>query len=126
MRYELKIPCKNCPFRTDATAIRFTCRDRAEQIEENTYRNGFPCHLTAHDTSDEDEENGGYEATENSQHCVGYLIMAMKDGYDSTPGTNNSTSLFDRLRNRVNFDAPVFDSIEDFLAANESEKDKAV
>lgn len=34
MRFDLKTPCKNCPFRTDDTAIRFSCRERAEEIEE--------------------------------------------------------------------------------------------
>ena len=27
MRFDLRAPCKNCPFRTDATAIRFTGRE---------------------------------------------------------------------------------------------------
>lgn len=81
MRFDLKTPCKNCPFRSDATAIRFACRERAQEIEESAYRNGFPCHLSAVDTSDEDEENGGYTFGENTQHCAGYIIMQLKSRF---------------------------------------------
>lgn len=86
MKYDLKTPCKNCPFRNDKTRITFSCKERAEEIEEQAYRNGFPCHLSAHDTSDEDEEYGGYVATEESQHCIGYIIMQLKEGWGEWPG----------------------------------------
>lgn len=122
VKFDLKTPCKNCPFRTDKTGIRFACRERAEEIEESAYRNGFPCHLSAHDNSDEDDENGGYVATENSQHCVGYIIMQIKEGYDSAwPGINNDYDLLDKLTGQVNLDAPVFENSDDFFKANSKE-----
>lgn len=120
MRFDLKTPCKNCPFRTDKTGIRFACRERAEEIEESAYRNGFPCHLSVHDTSNDDEENGGYEATENSQHCIGYIIMQINEGYDTPwPGIMNDHDLLDKLACKVDLKAPVFESSEDFFNANE-------
>lgn len=122
MKYDLKSPCKNCPFRTDKTAIRFACRERAEEIEESAYRRGFPCHLSAHNTSDEDEENGGYEAVETSQHCVGYIIMMFKEGNTEWPGIDNDEELSNRLQDRVNMKAPVFESSDDFFKANEAKK----
>jgi hypothetical protein len=120
MRFDLKTPCKNCPFRTDETAIRFSCRERAEEIEESAYRRGFPCHLSANDTSDDDED-GGFEFSSNgnTQHCVGALIMYLKEGELSTPGTGNDEDLFEFLAERVDLNAPVFESIEDFLEASD-------
>lgn len=126
MRYDLKTPCKNCPFRSDGTAIRFSCRDRAAEIEESAYRNGFPCHLSAELIEDDktwDGESGGYVAGENTQHCVGYIILQLKDsgGGSPWPGIDNDDSLLERLEGAVNLDAPVFDSVDDYLAANSSD-----
>lgn len=118
MKFDLKTPCKNCPFRTDKTGIRFSCLERAEEIEESAYRNGFPCHLSAHDTSDEDEENGGYEATEDSQHCIGFIIMKIKEGEVCWPGVGNDEELVRRLEDRVNMKAPVFEDTDAFFDAN--------
>lgn len=121
MRFDLKTPCKNCPFRTDETAIRFACRERAEEIEESAYRNGFPCHLSAN--VDDDDEDGGYEFKRdgNTQHCVGALIMYLNEGEASTPGTGNDENLFERLSERLDWEAPVFESIEDFLSASDTD-----
>jgi hypothetical protein len=123
MRFDLKTPCKNCPFRSDETAIRFACRERAEEIEESAYRNGFPCHLSADSIEDEDTrdgESGGFVPGENTQHCVGYIILQIKAscGGSSWPGIDNDEALLDRLEAQVDLDAPVFDSVEDYLAAN--------
>lgn len=41
---KLKKPCLHCPFSKHPERIRFTCRERAEEIEEIAYRQGFPCH----------------------------------------------------------------------------------
>lgn len=124
MRFDLKTPCKNCPFRTDETAIRFSCRERAEEIEESAYRNGFPCHLSATDTSDEDEESGGFvfDPSGKTQHCIGAIMMHMADGYSSTPGTGNDEDLFDRISSRMDTRAPVFDSVTAFLDASTKPK----
>jgi hypothetical protein len=120
LRFDLKEPCENCPFRTDGTAIRFTCRGRAEEIKESAYRHGFPCHKTAVDTSDEDEDSGGFVFRQNgkTQHCVGSLMMHIKEGYDSTPGTGNDAELFERVAAKVDWKSPHFESVEAFLDAN--------
>ena len=118
MRFDLKKPCKNCPFRTDKTAIRFSGRERAEEIEESAYRNGFPCHLSAIDTSEEDEERGGYTFGEDTQHCAGYIIMRLNEGDTEWPGIDNDEELGERLAMQMNFKSPVFQSTEDFLDEN--------
>ena len=46
--YDLKRPCLHCPFRTDATAIRFASEDRALGIWASGYFNGLPCHQDAY------------------------------------------------------------------------------
>lgn len=120
MLFDLKTPCKNCPFRSDDTAIRFASRDRAEEIEESAYRNGFPCHLSA-DVFEDEEEGDGYVFGENTQHCVGYIILQINDsgGGSPWPGIDNDDELLEKLEMQVNFDAPVFVSVSDFLDAND-------
>ena len=118
MRFDLKTPCKNCPFRTDKTAIRFSGRERAEEIEEQAYRHGFPCHLSAVDTSEDDEENGGYVFGENTQHCAGATIMYLKEGNDCRPGIDNDEELGGKLSEQMDFEAPVYESAQEFIEAN--------
>lgn len=117
MRYDLKTPCKHCPFRTDETAIRFACRQRAEEIEEHAYRNGFVCHESGVDC--EDADGFGYiDEGPNSQHCVGFIIMQIHMGDLCWPGIDNDEDLGERLAQQVNMDAPVFQSHDDFFDAN--------
>ena len=124
MRYDLKTPCKNCPFRSDDTGIRFRCRSRAEEIEELAYREGFPCHLSAEFVDDDetpDGESGGYYPGENTQHCIGYIIMQLAEAMGAWPGIDNDEDLYEKLAEQVDYSAPVFGSTEDFLAANEGD-----
>jgi hypothetical protein len=87
LRLQLGKPCKNCPFSIAETRIRFSCRERAEEIEEQAYRQGFPCHLSA--TLDEDDEDAGFEFGPNTQHCAGAALMFLNEGYDTWPGIDN-------------------------------------
>lgn len=117
MKWDLKTPCKNCPFANTKDGIKFQSRQRAADIEESAYRNGFPCHLSA--DYDEDEDDGGFVFGDNTQHCAGALIMFFKDGYDgNVPFEQLSDKEQDRIRARLNMDAPVYDSVEDFLNAS--------
>ena len=118
-RFDMKRPCVNCPFRTDGKAIRFAGRERAEEIEESAYRHGFPCHTTAEYVEHGDSgEHDGFEFGDGSQHCIGYIIMCFKHGYDTWPGIGNDEELADRLQGQVDWQAPVFDSTEEFFEAN--------
>lgn len=116
MRFDLKTPCKHCPFRTDATAIRFSCRERAEEIEESAYRNGFPCHESAQYVEDDERGEDGYTFGENTQHCVGAMLLYLRDG-----GSGNvvferlDDAAQDRLWDRLDFDAPVYANEDAFL-----------
>ena len=99
-RYNLKRPCKNCPFRSDDTRIRFSCRERAEEIENSAYRNGFPCHLSA-----DLQEDDRYGEPEGS--------------WTPWPGIDNDEDLLTRLAGQIDLNAPVFDDVDAFLKANE-------
>ena len=125
MRFDLRTPCKNCPFRTDETAIRFACRERAEEIEESAYRNGFPCHLSAEYTGDDDED-GGYEFGENTQHCAGAMIMYLLDGSDGNiPMERLSDRQRDRIQGRLDLDAPVYEGPDAFLDSYPEDEEQA-
>ena len=45
MKFDLKKSCLNCPFADTPDRITFACRERAEEIEDMAYRQGFVCHL---------------------------------------------------------------------------------
>jgi hypothetical protein len=115
--YLLKRPCKNCPFTPTETRIRFACKVRAEEIAESAYRNGFPCHLSAVDTSDDDEERGGYVFGEKTQHCAGAIMMFLRDqSGDPWPGIGNDEELAELLERYMDWKAPHYESEEDFIA----------
>jgi hypothetical protein len=120
MRLQLRKPCKNCPFGVAETRIRFACRERAEEIEEHAYRNGFPCHLSA--SLDDDDEDGGYEfaGDGSTQHCAGAMLMFLNEGYDTWPGIDNrelSAKLVERLAPNLHM---AFACAEDFFEANDT------
>lgn len=128
MKFDLKTPCKNCPFRNDETRITFAGKERATEIAESAYRNGFPCHLSAIDTSEAYEamgieDQGGYEFGENTQHCAGAIIMFLHDSYGSPwPGIGNDEDLMETLAMQMDMEAPVFQSEEEFIEANPGRK----
>jgi hypothetical protein len=112
VRFNLRIPCKNCPFGDKPSRIVFACRERAEEIEEHAYRNGFPCHLSA--TLDEEDEEAGYEFGPGTQHCAGAIGMFLNDGYDTWPGVDNREITADYSKAQ----AAAFESCEAFFEAN--------
>lgn len=105
--------------------IKFSCRERAEEIEEQAYRYGFPCHLSAHNTEDDGDEEGGYVFDTNTQHCAGALLVFLKDGYDgNVPFEHLPEEKQDRIRERLNWDAPTYESVEAFLDASTVQKSR--
>lgn len=120
MRLQLTTPCKNCPFSVADTRIRFSCRERAEEIEESAYRNGFPCHLSAELRANRfDPEEEGYEFGPNTQHCAGAAIMFLNAGYDTWPGVDNR-DLPEKYREKLAANWRLaFQDEEAFYAANE-------
>lgn len=107
--YRLTTPCTDCPFRTDKPF--FLATGRAEEIAEATSDPGggeFHCHKTT-------EETG----TGKVAVCAGWLIV-MEKSY----GANQMMRISERLgmydASRLDMDAPVYDSLEDFIEAKEA------
>lgn len=124
--YQLKRPCKNCPFAPTDTRIKFSCKERAEEIAESAYRNGFPCHLSAVNTETDDGEcEGGYVFGAKTQHCVGAIMMFLADGNEcGWPGIYNDEELAERLEHHVDWTAPHYETEEDFIEANLSDRER--
>lgn len=122
--YQLKRPCKNCPFAPTKTRIVFACKERAEEISESAYRNGFPCHLSAKNVEIGEDESG-FVFGENTQHCVGAIMVFLADGNSEWPGISNDDELADRLREYVDWTAPHYETEEDFINANAGRKRSA-
>jgi hypothetical protein len=120
--YALKRPCKNCPFAPTKTRIKFAGAERAEEILESAYRNGFPCHLSATYVEDDSEYgNDGYVFGQNTQHCVGAIMMFLSDGSEGGwPGIWNDEELAEKLSEHVDWKAPHFETERDFIEANAS------
>ncbi len=117
--FKLKRPCKNCPFSPLDSRITFANRERAEEIEETAYRNGFPCHLSAINTQEDEDgnenEDGGYVFGPKTQHCAGAIMMYIAGGESEWPGIDNDEELGEALSKHMDWTAPHCESIEDFL-----------
>jgi hypothetical protein len=120
VKYDLKKPCKNCPFGISETRITFACRERAEEIAESAYRNGFPCHLSAECIEGLDGEEG-YVAGRDTQHCAGAMAMFLNDGHSEWPGIMNDDELAEQIAEQMGSAGlkMAFESEDAFLAANE-------
>ena len=107
--FDLKKPCKHCPFRTD---IRFYLRtDRIEEICESIidWQQSFPCHKTTkHDDEGDTIQHNG------EMHCAGALIMM-----EHMEQPNQMMRISERLgaydRTKLNMDAPVFESADEMI-----------
>lgn len=118
MRYDLKEPCKHCPFGIADTRIFFSGVGRATEIAESAYRNGFPCHKSAVNEENDDGEDSGYVPGPNTQHCAGAIGMFINDGNDcGWPGIGNSERRAERLAQKIDL-TKCFDSEADFIEAN--------
>lgn len=121
-RYDLRTPCRNCPFRSDATAIRFYDRQRALEIAATAFREGFPCHKSAAYREAEDEEGeveGGYVFGPGTQTCAGSLIMLVAQGLGSIPLLLLPEAEREAIVARLDMSAPVHKTLDAFLNANE-------
>lgn len=69
--FNLKRPCKHCPFRTDIPA--YLHRERMREIAD---AQSFFCHSTV----DYNTDDGDGEVVESTQLCAGWLIVQEKCG----------------------------------------------
>ena len=112
MKFDLKKPCADCPFRSDIAG--YLTEGRAEEIVEIiSERDGtFSCHKT----NTYDEESGEMVETAKSQHCAGALIFLEKhDNPSQLMRIAERLGLYDRRK--LDMSAPVFDEADDFIGA---------
>lgn len=110
MNFDLKTPCKHCPFRTDVKPfLRF---ERAVDIAISItdHDRSFPCHKTTrHD------DDGEYVPTQKEQHCAGASIMLEKMRMPNQMMRIASRGAYDR--NALDMDAPVYENVDAMLRA---------
>lgn len=105
MKYELKKPCANCPFRTDIRP--YIHPDRVREIVGKV----FSFHKTT-------TEKGRSNEHPNAQHCAGSLIVHEKeDQPHQMMRICERLGLYDRTE--LKMDAPVYDSFEEMIEAHE-------
>ena len=85
---------------------------------------GFPCHETADYVDDPEGERDGYVFGDDSSFCIGYVILQLKANGDGAPwpAIDNDEQLLNALGLHLDdwWDAPVFETEEEFFEANES------
>lgn len=68
-RFDLKAPCKTCPFRTDGSQVLLS-EDRREEIAAGIEGGAtFTCHKTVDYSVDDEERDGGTQ-------CAGAVLVA--------------------------------------------------
>ena len=113
MYFNLKRPCKTCPFRTDKDF--FLNVERAEEITDAVTRQQgtFACHNTTNEEGF-DEDIGEYCPTGEEEHCAGVLIILEKlEQPNQMMRIAERLSLYDR--SKLDMHAPVFDDFEDWI-----------
>ncbi len=121
MKYTLKRPCADCPFRADIQP--FLHPGRVEEIQDVLAVGGtFACHKTVdYDKTDED----GEPLPGKGEHfCAGALILMEKEYADNGGCAYNQQVRFAMRFGLFNPDtldmtAPVFESFEAMLEAQE-------
>lgn len=119
MKFRLKNPCRDCPFRNDRPTP-FFGRDahgeaRATELAASFADNHlFPCHKTA-DWDEDDDGTVHQVRTERTSGCAGMVIMA---GHD--PRGSNILRISERLGMldwaNINMEAPVYRGYSAFIA----------
>lgn len=121
MKFDLKTPCKDCPFRSDRPGYlrKARAREISTALDPRHLGGGstFTCHKTTV-PADDDDEDGGMVDGPNAQHCAGALIMLEKSGrldHNQTLRIMARLGAFDPAA--LDLDAPVHASAEDWIAA---------
>jgi hypothetical protein len=80
MQFDMKRPCKDCPFLKGTTMVLNAGRmtDIAQSLADD--HNVFPCHKTTNATrDDEGDEGAGYAYDGTEQACMGALAFTLRE-----------------------------------------------
>lgn len=112
MKFDLRRPCAECPFRNDRPG--YLTEERAEEIADavtSSRGSTFTCHKT---TIPDPASDGEMMDGPNAQHCAGALILAEKGG---TVG--QMVRIAERLglydASKLDMDAPIFEDAEEMI-----------
>ena len=111
MKYDLKRPCADCPFRSDIRA--YLHPDRAREIGEGLlYHNySFSCHKTTTSVGKDNHDK-------NAQHCAGALIFCEKN-----ERPHQMMRIAERIGmydyKKLDMESPMFDTLDDFIDAQD-------
>lgn len=117
MKFNLKKPCKDCPFRNDKPHQKgWLGKERASRIYNGLIGGDcFPCHKT-HNYTDDELGDGQFVHQEGHQFCAGALIML-----ENEKTTHQSQALRMAVRlglynpNDLDKDSPIFKDGEEFI-----------
>lgn len=127
MRFKLRKPCKDCPFRNDIRP--FIHPERAAEIARGVLEEDltFTCHKTiSGENTDEDEyayeedptAEVSYVPGPQDQMCAGALVLIQKTG-----SSNQMVQLAERFGmwdpSKLDMDSPVYESARDMVEAHE-------
>lgn len=114
MKFDLKTPCANCPFRSDR--VFYLGRNRVWEIVLSVARQDqlFPCHKTT--TFDGDDEEPTRIEIEREQQCAGASIMLEHEGQPNAMlQIAGRFGLYNPAR--LNMAAPVYKSAQAMIDA---------
>jgi hypothetical protein len=107
--YGLKKPCPLCPFRSDVKP--YLSKPRVREILRALDRSEFPCHETTGA-----KPGSATRSRADEMHCAGALILLEKVRKPSQMmRISERLGLYDRTT--LDMSAPVFDSLDEMIAA---------
>lgn len=124
MKFNLKKPCKDCPFRNDKPHQRgWLGEARATEIYEDLIDGRlFPCHKTHDYSQDSHDEQGNFVHQDNHQFCAGALIMLEnKQATAQSQALRMAVALGIYEPSQLDKDAPVFKSGDEFIEFHNDE-----
>lgn len=111
MKFDLKKPCDQCPFRTDVRPYLRPARVR-QILNDILYQDA---HFLCHKTVDYSGDNGGTE-TEKTQHCAGALILLEhQERPNQMMRIAERLGLYDRFK--LDMEASVYTNPKDMIQA---------
>lgn len=117
MKFNLKQPCKDCPFRNDKPHQKgWLGEKRAEEIYKSLIHDGlFPCHKT-HDYTQDDEDSDEFQHQDGHQFCAGALIMLENENSTNCSRALRMAVMFGMYdRDKLDKTSPVFKNGQEFI-----------
>lgn len=122
--FSLRRPCERCPFRTDLAGGPYLTAGRAAEIRRNMLGNDmdFYCHEGIdYDALDDDWYEGDqqtFRPTAANPVCAGAMIVLLRQGSPSQMMRVQMALTKVDLADQLDMDAPVYESLDAFVAGH--------